>query len=725
MAVNTVNTRLILRNDDLSNWNQSSKILLRGEAALAKHTSGDYAGRYEIRIGNGEDAFSALAPTNVVFPWDAISGAPAAATYELSVSENNLSACVISTDVNNNITGTAGDVFSLQGLSDAISTKVIVKDGQTSSAIDSFIINKVSEDTYAQLKVDGQLCADQLYTITGNTSSTNNFGMPLISVASPSADSPDHWAATKGYVDGISTSINNQITGISDAISNASTGLSAQVTAISNDLYTAGTGLSAQVTANTANIGSLSTALTADTTGLCARVTALENATTNGVNFVGHVSAMTDGQNATYTLNGESAPRPATAGNIVIKDGVEYIFSEVSKKWEQFGDEGNTATTAYVDDKLTTVSNKYWSAASIDQLSNYENYVAGDVAVIKTEIGSETGKYEYTAYYYAGNNTWQAMDGNYSADNVYFSENIIMTYKFGKYDASDANNITLQSKGKSLQAVMTEALADVKQPSLTAPSIAITFNGGTGEIGSQYTVADATLTFNAGQYQYAPTATDISVNVGNSKLSSNAGTGGAANSVQNANVLVNGSTYTLDNTLTARYLSSGATYNVSANATYTAAPAAPKTNIGTDSTVEAIGSGTATATKTATYTGYYPAYWGFSTAPTATPTAITANNANTLTASANLVLTRELNSFAKTSFKANNSWYELFYLVPTVKQTKTKWSGKDSNNVDLAVETSGSATVTFLNGSTASYRVFIVRNAAVYSATTCTMTFAS
>jgi len=129
MAVNTVNTRLILRNDDLSNWNQSSKILLRGEAALAKHTSGDYAGRYEIRIGNGEDAFSALAPTNVVFPWDAISGAPAAATYELSVSENNLSACVISTDVNNNITGTAGDVFSLQGLSDAISTKVIVKDG--------------------------------------------------------------------------------------------------------------------------------------------------------------------------------------------------------------------------------------------------------------------------------------------------------------------------------------------------------------------------------------------------------------------------------------------------------------------------------------------------------------------------------------------------------------------------------------------------------------------
>ena len=213
MAVNTVNTRLILRNDALSSWNNSDKILLKGEAALALHTANDdaYKNRYEIRIGDGEHAFSALAPTNIVFPWDAISGAPAAATYQLSVSEDNLSACVISTDVNNSTTGTAGAVFSLQGLSDAISAKVIVKDGQTSSAIDSFIINKVSEDTYAQLKADSQICADQLYTITGNTSSTNNFGMPLISVASPSADSPDHWAATKGYADSISTSLSGTL----------------------------------------------------------------------------------------------------------------------------------------------------------------------------------------------------------------------------------------------------------------------------------------------------------------------------------------------------------------------------------------------------------------------------------------------------------------------------------------------------------------------------------
>lgn len=730
MAVNTVNTRLILRNDALSSWNNSDKILLKGEAALALHTANDdvYKNRYEIRIGDGEHAFSALAPTNIVFPWEAISGAPAAATYELSVSDNAVSACVISTDVNNNTVGRAGSVFSLQTLSDEISNKVVVKEGDTTTAVSQLVINKVSEDTYASLMKQSALCSDQIYSITGNTTSINNFGLPLVSVGVPTLSND---AATKGYVDDISNDIRSQITGISDAISNPTYGLNAIGTNISNDIY-GDDGISSQVTSNAQNISNLSTGLTTPTTGLCARVTALENATTRGVNFIGHVSSITNGQNGqagTYVLVDGGEPTAASAGNIVILNGVEYIYSDVSQKWEQFGDEGNMATTAYVDDAkaeaISATTNKYYTAATIAELSNYSTYVVGDVAVIKTEIGSGTGKYQYTAYYYAGNNTWEAMDGNYSAENVYFSDNIIMTYKFGKYDASDANNITLSSKGKSLQQVMADALADIKQPSLTTPSLEISCNGGTGEIGSQYTVADAKLIFHAGKYQYAPTATNISVNIGNSKLSSNAGSGGAGTAVQNASVLVDLSSYTLDNTLTARYLSTGATYNISANATYTAAPAAPKTNIGTESDIPAIAAGTITATQTATYTGYYPAYWGFSTSPTSTPTAITANNANTLKINDNLTLTRELNSFSKTSFVASSGWFELFYLVPTAKQAKTKWTGKDSNRVDLAVETSGSATVTFLNGSTASYRVFIVRNAAVYSATTCTMTFAS
>ena len=125
---------------------------------------------------------------------------------------------------------------------------------------------------------------------------------------------------------------------------------------------------------------------------------------------------------------------------------------------------------------------------------------------------------------------------------------------------------------------------------------------------------------------------------------------------------------------------------------------------------------------TITATGYYPAYYAFTTSPKSNPTALTANNGNVTVDG--VTYTRELNSYGKTSFTSNSKWYELFYLVPVAKRTSAGWTGKDGNNVDLAVEAKTQATVTFKDGSTALYNVYVVRNAAQYAATTCTMKFA-
>ena len=38
---NTINTRIVLRNDELSAWEDSSKILLKGEVAFAKLSGSD------------------------------------------------------------------------------------------------------------------------------------------------------------------------------------------------------------------------------------------------------------------------------------------------------------------------------------------------------------------------------------------------------------------------------------------------------------------------------------------------------------------------------------------------------------------------------------------------------------------------------------------------------------------------------------------------------------
>ena len=56
------------------------------------------------------------------------------------------------------------------------------------------------------------------------------------------------------------------------------------------------------------------------------------------------------------------------------------------------------------------------------------NPLKGDVGVVKHLIS--TGKYSLTAYHYSGT-AWEAMDGNYNAENVFFDEDLITTSAIG------------------------------------------------------------------------------------------------------------------------------------------------------------------------------------------------------------------------------------------------------------------------------------------------------
>lgn len=605
MAQHIINSRVILRNDVLSNWNKSEKKLLKGEMALALHTEGEYKDKYEIRIGDGTNKFSGLAPTNIVIPYTAISGMPAAAEYTLSVSTDGLSACVAKGDT------AAGAVFSVKGLSDAITA--------------------VAGDV-------GQLCT----TVTAT--------------------------------------ISNAITGISNEISAPATGLSAKVTSISTDIYTAGTGLSAQVEA-------------------------LKNSTARGVNFVGHVSATTDGDNATYTLSGQTSATPAKAGNLVIKDGVEYIFSDTTKKWEQFGDEGNTATKAYVDEQITTVKNTYKSAANISELPLTGNIV-GDVGIVKTEIGADTGKYQHTAYYWNGT-AWAAMDGNYDAENVYFNEDLTYTHEIGAIAAPTGSG-TLTAKGKNLEEVLKSILAKEASGTTIQPSLTINTQTQAVEYGSTQTPSYS-FKFNHGSYQYGPSPTGTQITKWQVSTNGNAlEIASTADTVTNADVACNPAqitaTYT-GNALTA------SVYQISANCSYTEG-STPKTNIGNDDTSKKIAAGSKAASRWL-YTVGKPLYWKITTSPTA--------NVTSFDASSIAGWTKIINGSLKTSWSCPANWYEMFFLMPTGH--KTSWSGKDSNNVDVAVDAKGTVDFTYLNGDTATYDLFVVRNAAPYSATTVTMTF--
>lgn len=414
-------------------------------------------------------------------------------------------------------------------------------------------------------------------------------------------------------------------------------------------------------------------------------------------------------------LKGEMA-LARSGGNYIVRIGTG------DKTWKELSAEGQliipVENVSGLTAAIAALSTSYYETSAISNLSG--TYVNGDIAVEKKTISGD--KVEYTAYRYSTKvSAWQALDGNYSAENVYFPNDMTFTYAFGKYTVPSSGSYTLSCAGKSVKDVLNAAFAEAKSGTVTQPSFTLTVNGGTGEIGTNYTVPAATFKFtDDGNYQYGP-ATGVTVPVGQATLCCT--TAGSIQTVSNTGVMTQGSTIqTAAGAANAKtYLSIATSYAFSGTAFYTQG-AVPKNNIGADDELKRIAAGSQTKTADATFTGYYPAYWAFTSTSKSAPTSLTATNGNVTVDG--VTYTRELNSFGKTQFTSNSNWYQLFYLVPKAKRSSSGWSGVDSNNIPLPTEPRKEATVTFKDGTTAEYYVYSISNAAAYQGTTCRMTFA-
>ena len=125
-----------------------------------------------------------------------------------------------------------------------------------------------------------------------------------------------------------------------------------------------------------------------------------------------------------------------------------------------------------------------------------------DVAIVKRTIAGD--KVSHTAYIYNGTN-WAAMDGNYSASNVYLKEDVVVTTTTGELKKD-----TTVDAGTSLQDMLVSMLSQEKDPGTpTQPSIsAFTVKDGSAtdfEAGSTVTPKWES-TFSAGSYSYKSTA---------------------------------------------------------------------------------------------------------------------------------------------------------------------------------------------------------------------------
>lgn len=205
---------------------------------------------------------------------------------------------------------------------------------------------------------------------------------------------------------------------------------------------------------------------------------------------------------------------------VLLKGEVGIEFLADGKVKVKIGD--GTKTWAQLD-YFGGEESKTFQVSSLDEITD-TNLAVGDTAIVKTAIYTDAeneanNKYSYTGYVYNGS-AWAAMDGNYSADNVYFEDDMLVTKEIGYITLTNGQG-TIPSKGKNLSEVFEAMFVKEQNPTTTQPSVNLTFSqAGAYEVGSVVSPSYS-ATFNAGSYTYGPetgvtvTSWEISDTAGN------------------------------------------------------------------------------------------------------------------------------------------------------------------------------------------------------------------
>lgn len=98
------------------------------------------------------------------------------------------------------------------------------------------------------------------------------------------------------------------------------------------------------------------------------------------------------------------------------------------------------------------------------------------------------------------------MDGNYSADNVYFSDKLTLTQAFGKYTPDETTgSVDIAAEGMSLKGLLLDAFSEEKDPSATEPAVSFSSVAqGSYEVGTNITKTSYSASLSAGSYTYGP-----------------------------------------------------------------------------------------------------------------------------------------------------------------------------------------------------------------------------
>lgn len=318
--------------------------------------------------------------------------------------------------------------------------------------------------------------------------------------------------------------------------------------------------------------------------------------------------------NTRIVLRNDSTANWLTSKDAVLlkgEVGIEFLengkaamkIGDGTTTWENLANFGGEAAHYFE----ATPEGEETHIQAIERVVGTTEIAIGDVAIVIETVGDKTVR---TAYTYNGT-AWAAMEGNYSADTVYVAEDLTLAGNFtsvGNYNKGD----TIEA-GTSLQSVLSSMLQQELYPTANdKPNASISASGGSGEVGSSYTLPTATLTIDdVGSYEYGDKATGITFAIGDVELKQ------GANSKKNDAVMAKGSTIKLQATDTATlYTDTTKSYTFTATASYGAGKV-PVTNLGNAYAAAQIPAGSVSITdKTVNFSGYRYAFAGGTTAAT-------------------------------------------------------------------------------------------------------------
>jgi len=331
--------------------------------------------------------------------------------------------------------------------------------------------------------------------------------------------------------------------------------------------------------------------------------------------------------NTSIQLRHDTTENWETNKSKVLKDGEAGVeFQESGKVALKIGRDGKTwdeldyfASANPAKVYQVELGENELDIDGIERVVNGAELQSGDLAIVMSGIAGSAKS--YTSYVYDGAN-WTATDGNYSADNVYFKDDLTVTAAIGTVtadDISDGNgSYTLSAGGKNIAQVLGSLLAEAKDPDVDLPSVTLSASGGSGEVGTSYTLPTATLKVDdVGSYTYGSKdaagtkygALDTGVVFATGDMTRSIGD----KSVSNESDLTTDGKITITAEDTASlYTDTAKSYTFKATAEYTAsADRVPVNNLGDKVESKKIGDGSVTIDdKKVTFTGWRKMFMG-------------------------------------------------------------------------------------------------------------------